>query len=472
MRARCVAVIARLVRTALVAGKQVHQGGFGLLDESLEPIAPWVVRLAGRPTHSRIGPGFVTSLLCLARHGGYSNPVARFAACALVSACALAGACSYYDASLLEARGSAGSDAGAAEASLDAFVPDGDAPSDALGDEPLASESSTCGHASPPDPPAVQNCGGSIGFVAAMHSVDFADESGEPLNIGYDLDMRCTCSGEPNGCKRVWATEEACDGPDGRDNTGGQFIKAVSSLFATFGAASWNESLHAGAWGMVVRVLDYNGEEDDDRVRTQLYVPRAYYHFQDGGKDPPKWDGTDEWPIRSTSLQDPGDGGTWDVDKPLYSDEFAYVNGGVLVASVSQGTMQVDENFAIEFTGAFLTARIVKGAGDQWSLEDGVLATRWRLANMLAQLSNVDDPLFGSPVCTDNAMYATAKAKICGYADMYAGVGTPTTPCDSLSLAMRFDATPARLGEVVVSSPNPPRCDPAVDPANDSCDTP
>jgi len=317
----------------------------------------------------------------------------------------------------------------------------------------------------------VQDAGGDIQFVVAMRSFDIADESGDPLNVGYDLDMRCTCLGESNGCQRTWAGVDVCDGPDGRDNAGGQFLKDISTFFQGFGPVDWNAKLQSGEWGLLLRVLGYNGEADDDRVTMQLYVPRSYYHLMDGGIEPPKWDGTDVWPIRSTCLEDPGDGGTWDVNKPLYLDGLAYVSGGVLVASVSQGTMQVDDNFAIEFTGAFLTARIVRDASDAWALEEGVLATRWRLTNLLGQLSNMDDPVFGDPICTDNALYATVKEKICGYADMLAGVGTPTSLCDSLSLAMRFEAIAAGLGQVVVGTPSPPRCDPSRDPANDSCGT-
>ena len=326
-----------------------------------------------------------------------------------------------------------------------------------------------CGHAVPPDPPNVQNAGGSITFVVAANYVDFGDISGDPLQIGYDLDMRCTCFGDTSSCMRPsWATEDACDGPEGRDNAGGVFIAYIADLFDGFGAGAWNESVLNGEWSLVLRIRDYNGLADDNQVGVDWYVPTRFDALQDGGSEPPKWDGTDAWPIRSSGLQKPS-GSNWDVNKPLNHDDYAYVTGGVLVASMAEGDLQVNESYTLGFSGAFITAKLEEQATG-WAITDGTLAARWKLVKILTQFSNTNDPIYKAPICTDNLIYPSIKAKVCGYADIYSGVGTLTTPCDSLSIAMKFRAAPARLGPVVVSQTSDPRCAPEVDPANDSCD--
>ncbi|MFW5741602.1 MAG: hypothetical protein ACOC1F_14725, partial [Myxococcota bacterium] len=81
----------------------------------------------------------------------------------------------------------------------------------------------------------------------------------------------------------------------------------------------------AGDWTLLLRVRGYNGLPDDDRVRLDWYIPAEFYVLQDGGKAPPAWDGSDAWPIRTTSLHPPASGQPWDADDTKCFDEHAYV---------------------------------------------------------------------------------------------------------------------------------------------------
>lgn len=390
--------------------------------------------------------------------------------------------CSYYDASLLDPQGG-GSDAGG-EASADAG-PDvsheagedvvQEAASDALdaGDsaedahaEDVTSEAQTCGHARPPDPPSVTNAGGDIEFTVAVQSVDFGDASGTPEQYGYDLDYRCTCQGEGNGCLREsWATADACDGPDGRDNLTGRFIASVAPLFSGFSSEGWSQDTYVGEWGLLLRVRNYNGEPDDDRVTLEWYVADQYWEDKPDKSYVPAWDGTDTWPIRVSTLEEQ-DGGAFDIDKPKYADEYAYVSGGVLVGSLTETSFQLSAQYAVELNGAFVTANVVERGG-AWVLEEGLLASRWKLTTVLAQISRIE--LMGMPVCTNHPAYSSIKSQICSYADIYSGVGTPTTPCDAISMGMGFETAPAGFGEIIKDEPQGSPCDPSVDPGLDEC---
>ena len=332
--------------------------------------------------------------------------------------------CSYYDSSLLAARGTNSTDAGqdvSHETGGD-VADDGNGVADSSDARDDSQEAQTCGHARPPDPPSVTNAGGDIEFSVAVNSVDFGDVTGNPEQIGYDLDFRCTCQGQGDGCKREsWATADSCDGPDGRDNLTGSFISSIALLFDDFDSEAWTEAVRRGEWGLVLRVRNYNGQPDDDQVTLEWLVTDQYYEDKPDDSYVPAWDGTDTWPIRATSLEDQ-DGGVYDINKPKFLDEYAYVSDGVMVGSLTETTFQLSADYAVDLHGAFITANVVQQGGD-WVLENGLLASRWKLNTILAQISRIT--LLGMPVCTNHPAYPSIKSQICAYADIYSGVGAP-----------------------------------------------
>ena len=383
------------------------------------------------------------------------------------------GACSYYDASLLDGAGTGGTSGTGTDAAADSNDSDGGL--DALEASPDSPDDSSadagCVNALPPEPPTVADSGGAISFVVAASMVDFGDlEGSEPTSTGYDLDMRCTCP-EANGCLReAWASEDACDGPGGRDNMTGKFLKDLGSLFTGMGSSAWNDRVVQGDWSLLLRVSGYNGLPNDDRVRLDWYIPTPFYALQDGGAVPPAWDGNDTWPISKSCLETPPDGETWNIDDTRFYDDRAYISDGVLVASVGEASIEITKDYILAIVGAFMTAQVVQEE-ERWVLKNAILAGRWPVQNILSQISHIKDPLFDMYICTDNPAYSQFKANVCSFVDIYSGVGTPTTPCDSVSAGMRFETKSAQLGVLVDAEEQKVFCDPSVDPANDSCDT-
>jgi hypothetical protein len=382
----------------------------------------------------------------------------------------LCSGCSYYDASLLAGQ-DAGRDADVRDVvdAGDAFdVADGgegsvDGSVDGGGD--VSNEGSTpCVYARPPDQPD-GGSGGDLEFIVAVREINFGDVTGNPKEIGFDLDSRCTCDGEGSACLREsWASAEACDGPGGRDNAAGVLLSEMAPLFSGFGSARWSQGAVEGSWSVLLRVRNYNGLADDRDVRLDWYVPGPYWADKSDKSDVPSWDGTDTWPIQSNSLVEQG--GKFDIDRPKVYDEHAYVTGGVLVGSLSASAFQVSKDYTIDLSGAFITAKVVEGA-QGWTLQDGVLAGRWKLSGMLAQASRIE--IFSVPVCMDHPAYGGVKEKICALADIHSGLGGPTTPCDSISAGLEFQASPAGFGNIVPHVVAPSPCDPSVDPEGDEC---
>jgi hypothetical protein len=325
-----------------------------------------------------------------------------------------------------------------------------------------------CSLASYPSPPVGAMPGGTTELVVGVRSIDVGDEGGAP--VGFDLDGKCTCPDvssclcpDPASCLAPLSQKSVCDAAGGIDSQAAKLFTQLS--FVTNGSVGTTElSLQAesGEWSMVARVRDYNGTPDDGQVRFSLYPVVSFVSTNPGM---PLWDGQDEWTLASTGV---GPGG---FDEPLYFDDNAYVSGGTLVASLPTSAIELatgDSRVPLLITAGFVVAKLVNEGG-KWSLRDGVLTGRWKTTDIFSMMSAFR-LAGGLPICTDDMLYGVVKDKICNLRDIFSGVGTPTTACDSLSLALGFDADPVKVSPMVAEPPMvPPGCSPQTDPANDSC---
>ena len=369
----------------------------------------------------------------------------------------IAAGCTYYDTSLLAPAGSAGGgSAGAAGAS------------GAAGSAGAAG-GGTCQRVAPPNKPNVTGSGGTLDLVLAMRSIWFkgdADAGHEP--VGYDIDRTCSCQGEGDSCQvPSWATGDHCDGPEGRDNAFGKLIDdmAAFSGVGEFGVKEWNERLSNGEWGVLIRVRNYNGEADDDEVELAWYMAEKLWAatvLDGGAKAPPKWDGSDAWPVRDMNVI----GG--DIDKPASADSKAYVSGGVLVGMLPSGLFQAAPSMQFILTDPYLTGRLVKGASG-WELQEGQVAAVWQMTDVFEQFNYFT--VLSQPMCKGggNPFYDGVKQMICRHVDIFHDRGTPTSPCDSLSVGMAFSAQQAKFGPLMPTEVPEKLCDDAHDPATDTC---
>ena len=323
-----------------------------------------------------------------------------------------------------------------------------------------------------PGPPTSSGPGADVELVFAIREIDLGDRNDPDgptwKKIGYDLDKLCTCSGDPGGsCKSP--KETVCDGLDGKDNSLGAFLYQMRNVFKFSDASSEQLSakFEGGTNTILVRVRNYNGEANDSQVEVTWF---SSSDFDDTNPNPPKWDGSDSWPVLSSSLQPLGatDGGTtYDVEHGKYVDKLGYVTNGTLSASLPAGVFVLTPAQSINFTAAFFTAKLQK-SGSTWALEDGVLAGITAVGEVLGVLSAVEDPVTKKPLCTDNLLYAGVKQIFCDFPDMSV-LGTPTKPCDHFSLGFKMRGDAAKLGTVWTNVPAPSPCAPGKDPKDDSC---
>jgi hypothetical protein len=298
--------------------------------------------------------------------------------------------------------------------------------------------------------------------------------------VGYDLDALCSCREDGPSCNPpAYADADTCDGPDGRDNAAAQLWEASSLFLPELASTAMTAEIAAGHFSLLMRVRNYNGAPNDDRVEVAF--------FASPGRDedpclsvpppPPTWNGNDSWPIASTSLEPSmGAGGGcsapgYDLEAPRHLDEDAYVNGGVLVATLDDLAFFIRNGNGlaeVHLVAATMSGRLEQGVNG-WVLEDGVLSGRWPLEELRRAFVALAPA--GSSLCTDSSLYKNLRNAVCSYPDIGSMLSGPTTPCDAVSFGLSFRAAPALLGSVLEHVATPSMCPPETDPAADSCES-
>ncbi len=354
-----------------------------------------------------------------------------------------------------------------------------------------AGGSSECVNTVWPGPPAASDPSSEdVEFVVAMRKIDLGEnapdiESVGPT-IGYDLDLRCTGYGDGSSCLVPSGAMPSSykDGPGGIDNRAAKLFASAKDFSTTIGSDRYTKGAESGKWSLLVRVRGYNGTPNDSNVHVAIY-PSPGIHGQAcvDSAAVPAWDGSDAWPIESSSLQAGkgfgSDGGigpcgkgvpNFTFDSPKFFDANAYVTDGVLVANIPQSQLVLTSGTngtLVKLTAGFITGKIVKDGGGIISLKSGVLTGRWKATDLFAALSHVVND--AQAICTDNQIYQVLKYAVCKGRDIAASLGGPTTPCDAVSIAIGFEAGPAKLGIVAASLPLLVQCPKATDPAFDTC---
>src|SRR5262249_33614588 len=148
----------------------------------------------------------------------------------------------------------------------------------------------------------------------------------------------------------------------------------------------------------------------------------------------------------------------------------AYVANHVLVATIPAVGFTLsgaESPFRVKLVGGVLTAPL-DGEGAATQLKGATLAGRWNAIEMLSALTAFQ--ALQMPLCKNNPVYEPVKGAICNARDILSNASLATsTPCDSLSVGVGFDASQAKIGLVVPADP-PVVCPAGQDPATDKCD--
>lgn len=314
-----------------------------------------------------------------------------------------------------------------------------------------------CSPALPPAPPKIKDAGGADVLTFAVRSIDLG---GPKKKVGFDLDGQCTCPGKPGCLEPQWSSSDHCDDPDGRDNGSGNALAAINAAFGSIiSSVELSSQAFKGNWSILVKVSEYNGGVDDDQVEVALYTTPGT------GGVAPSWDGMDAWPVASISLVD-----GMSIDQPTNKDSKAYVTNGVLVAHLSAATVIFQGSgvhLQADLGSVIFSATLEAKDTGVAQLVSGTLSGSWTETALFQTLSTLRVN-GGMKLCVQDTYYDSAKKALCDEFDL-SSTGTPDAPCDALSFAVGFEASPALLVGVQPFQPLSAPCDPAKDPTTDHC---
>jgi hypothetical protein len=312
-----------------------------------------------------------------------------------------------------------------------------------------------------PTPPDVSDAGGDVEVVAAIHTIEVGDQDTD-VPLGYDLDAKCTCEGDGPSCRKPAGAKDACDGPGGRDAQSAEIFKLITKAAANQGGSDdFSSTANKGSWTMLVRIEGWNGLPDDDQVTVSLFPSDGL----PGDARPPKWDGTDAWPVPQTAIVD----GYQDVGHARFSDPHGYVKSSVFVGSLLESEILLagkDIIIPVHLTAAFVTGQLTKKGGG-WGITNGTVGARWKVSDIFDMVGHLE--LSGQPVCRDSFFYAGVKKNLCALPDITSALASPTAECDAISVGVLFQSDPAKLGAVVPPPTYTSKCKPGQSPEGDTC---
>jgi hypothetical protein len=241
----------------------------------------------------------------------------------------------------------------------------------------------------------------------------------------------------------------------------------------------------------LVRVRDFSGQLDDEQVEVDLYDAFGLLPRSDAGTDTdsstPVDDGRDQWMIIPNTLVEAGASGASTVDNPRFIDRQAYVSRGKLVAHfadalVPSGLSLIPASL-LPVNQLVLEGDLTLGSQD-WELHRLDVAMRVPATIMLPFIARTNDAVKTNvPVCQIPDEYNAFKAGLCDYLDISSTSSDRSAPCDSLSMALRFDMVRALPAEVLAPAspivgdegsfagvaPSSWQCAPGVHPETDTC---
>lgn len=287
-------------------------------------------------------------------------------------------------------------------------------------------------------------------------------------DIGFDLDGVCTgvdsCSGDdsPPSCQST-VLQVAIDGNDCRDNTFGRLEYAaalVPELSKTYGLSddAFNCALCVGDYNYLFRVSDYNGEDNDEQVRVDLYpspgllTPLPWNCADPSWKTHPCFTPDEQFTVSADSMANPGPGP--DLPPAITFDANAFVRDGYLIVSFPDNTYlwfpgykALVVAYPLRLQKGIVAGKLSKGGDNVWKITDGTIGGRVLEHDVIESFRNLG-------LCDADPNYQVMVDFVHRNLDILAsGVNDPTAICDSMSAGIEFTAQQVSAGEVATVAP-------------------
>jgi hypothetical protein len=235
-----------------------------------------------------------------------------------------------------------------------------------------------------------------------------------------------------------------CDESGGRDIMANKFLQSWVALGeVALSQDSLGRDLANGRAGTLLRIHNYNGLANDKFVIVEFFG-RAWIPPVGGVEKPTAKDGSDVWSVYSNSIVG--------VSTAVEQDIAAYVKDHVLVAKLVTATIALrpntgvyDNPVVVELHDAVLTGTL-ESTDRGFRLTSGQLAGRWPAHQALISFSALADS--NGFLCGNHPFASILLQQVCDNVDISSQRANDNTgaTCDSMSLAIGFEAGPAHIG--------------------------
>ncbi len=283
-------------------------------------------------------------------------------------------------------------------------------------------------------------------------------------DFGFDLDGTCTRSPtcgqiDPIVSCKANSPSLPSDGKLCRDNMFGRMEYAIATnedIGGRFGLndRTFNCSLCQGAYNMLFKLSDYNGQPNDASVRVDIYPSPGIETLEDidcaTATDWPEdacWTLDDAWAVQSDYVNEPV--GSTTVGSSKLDDPTAFVREGYAVVRLPSNTRfwfpgdrGVATAFPLVVQGGLVTGRIEQMNDGTWRLDDGIIAGRMDVQDAIDAFRFIG-MCEGDPLADTVVSFANLWADVLSSGDVL-----PETNCDALSVGIAFTASQATIGTV------------------------
>ena len=365
--------------------------------------------------------------------------------------------------------------------------PEGSTTTEAGVDGEVPEAGPTCAALGIPDRPTVVDAGADAHdpIHMAVKLLDFGIDKGAAVP-GFNLDHACSSSVATSTCatkidEATFDTYGKDKNDRGLDNSGYGLLAYISYLGPSFAPVSINDRLGAGEYGVVLRLAEWNGTNEDESVIVEVFPAIGAWNHPDGGAltpgAKPAFAYDDQW-MRDRRFQNV-------VDASRIKSANAWVTGGHLVASFQSVTLPIsvpDDKKPLDviIQEAYLDGTLVPD-GTSWRLKDAMLGGRWRTSDMLGQVRTIyikntlglNNVVLCDPRLVPD-VYGAVKKEVCDGRDIRSASAEDgkNLPCDSFSAGLRVDtyavAVPGAFADLPAITPVRCQQDGSV-PAGDDC---
>jgi hypothetical protein len=271
------------------------------------------------------------------------------------------------------------------------------------------------------------------------------DRNGSPdgqngwKHFGYNLDGKVSDKSSKDLCRPAGGASPAQvypDGDNGIDNSFGKNILPIILGLASDAGTKVNDSISKGSFTIMLGLDKLGTNASYNPLGAKLWAGANL-----GAA--PKWDGSDEWPIRPELLNDPKDPQS---SKVVFANGYlannTWVSGdkGTVTLSLSISGFTLD----LDISSALISVDV---AADRKSGSNGTIAGIIETEVLITEIKKVAGA-FDKTLCSGSTIDGIANQLRQASDIMKDGSQDPSKTCDGISIGLGFDAKVVKLGKV------------------------